>query len=49
MKNHLCALKNNSGELIALNDMMRNRLFTIDIESREVKRMKTAIKDDLWM
>ncbi|KAL4377055.1 hypothetical protein GQ457_02G041490 [Hibiscus cannabinus] len=29
--------------------MMRNRLFTIDIESGEVKCMKTAIKDDSWL
>ncbi|KAG8486393.1 hypothetical protein CXB51_019730 [Gossypium anomalum] len=29
--------------------MTRNRLFTIDIESREVKCMKNAIKDESWL
>ncbi|KAE8679315.1 hypothetical protein F3Y22_tig00111402pilonHSYRG01195 [Hibiscus syriacus] len=46
MKNRSLAIKNKEGELIAQAVMTRNRLFTIYIESGEVKCMKTAIKDD---
>ncbi|KAL4273407.1 hypothetical protein GQ457_13G009120 [Hibiscus cannabinus] len=49
MKNRSLSLKNNKGELVVQVDMTRNRLFTIDIESGEVKCMKTAIKDDSWL
>ncbi|KAL4383277.1 hypothetical protein GQ457_15G009090 [Hibiscus cannabinus] len=49
MKNRSLSLKNKNGELVVQVDMTRNRLFTIDIESREVKCMKTAIKDDSWL
>ncbi|KAL4384578.1 hypothetical protein GQ457_15G010370 [Hibiscus cannabinus] len=49
MKNRSLSLKNKNGELVVQVDMTRNRLFTIDIESGEVKCMKTAIKDDSWL
>ncbi|KAL4278554.1 hypothetical protein GQ457_03G001430 [Hibiscus cannabinus] len=49
MKNRSLSLKNKNGELVVQVDMTQNRLFTIDIESGEVKCMKTAIKDDSWL
>ncbi|KAL4278845.1 hypothetical protein GQ457_03G040090 [Hibiscus cannabinus] len=49
MKNHSLSLKNKKGELVVQVDMTRNRLFTIDIESGEVKCMKTSVKDDSWL
>ncbi|KAL4353370.1 hypothetical protein GQ457_06G022260 [Hibiscus cannabinus] len=49
MKNRSLSLKNKKGELVVQVDMALNRLFTIDIESGEVKCMKTAIKDDSWL
>ncbi|XP_040934519.1 uncharacterized protein [Gossypium hirsutum] len=49
IKDSMLTLKNKSGELIAQVDMTRNRLFTIDIESGEVKCMKNAIKDESWL
>ncbi|KAL4378842.1 hypothetical protein GQ457_02G039300 [Hibiscus cannabinus] len=49
MKNRSLSLKNKNGELVVQADMTRNRLFTIDIESGEVKCMKTTIKDDSWL
>ncbi|KAL4308261.1 hypothetical protein GQ457_01G050660 [Hibiscus cannabinus] len=49
MKNRSLSLKNKKGELVVQVDMTRNRLFTIDIESGEVKCMKTAIKNDSWL
>ncbi|KAL4388782.1 hypothetical protein GQ457_09G029540 [Hibiscus cannabinus] len=49
MKNRSLSIKNKNGELVVQVDMTRNRLFTIDIESGEVKCMKTAIKDDSWL
>lgn len=48
MKNSMLALKNKSGELIAQVDMTHNPLFTIDIESGEVKCMKNTTKDESW-
>ncbi|KAL4369158.1 hypothetical protein GQ457_05G011330 [Hibiscus cannabinus] len=49
MENRSLSLKNNKGELVVQVDMTLNRLFTIDIESGEVKCMKTSIKDDSWL
>ncbi|GMJ05590.1 hypothetical protein HRI_004228200 [Hibiscus trionum] len=49
MKNRSLSIKNRNGELVAQVNMTRNRLFTIDIESGEVKCMKTSIKDDSWL
>ncbi|KAL4284866.1 hypothetical protein GQ457_16G010810 [Hibiscus cannabinus] len=49
MKNRSLSLKNKNGELVVQVDMTRNRLFTMDIESGEVKCMKTAIEDDSWL
>ncbi|PHT36714.1 hypothetical protein CQW23_24414 [Capsicum baccatum] len=42
-------LRNKNREVVSKVDMTRNHLFTIDIESGEVKCMKISIKDDSWL
>ncbi|KAL1120205.1 hypothetical protein V6Z11_D01G151600 [Gossypium hirsutum] len=49
MKDCMLSLKNKNGELITQFDITHNRLFTIDIESGELKCMENAIKDDSWL
>lgn len=49
MKDRSLAIRNKSGELVVRVDMTRNRLFTLDIESGEVKCMKTDLKNESWL
>ena len=48
MQNNSLIIRNQARELIANVEMSKNRLFTLDMQTKVQKCLKSVIKNDLW-